>query len=285
MFFLNSYWINRLIKKTKSKGIIGLLKSIFNFLNKMFNPKHTGEFPLKHFFLKKRRLIKKFTKKNLDQLDDSNIVNVGNYLIKENVINSNSVIYSFGIGENLGFEKNLSEKYNCKVYCFDPTSLAINFMKSEKYDENKIIYQPYGIWKDDGKIKFFHQDEKNLNKSGGSITNLFETSSYDLLDCFKLSTLMKNNENNYIDVIKLDIEGASIDVIEDFINDEIFPGQIVVEFEYSENDNVEENDFISWSNRLKKIIDLLKTKNYKCYYLPRYSHLPYSTIEALFIRN
>ena len=285
MSFLNSYWINRLIKKTKSKGIIGLLKSIFNFLNKMFNPKHTGEFPLKHFFLKKRRLIKEFTKKNLDQLDDSNIVNVGNYLIKENVINSNSVIYSFGIGENLGFEKNLSEKYNCKVYCFDPTSLAINFMKSEKYDENKIIYQPYGIWKDDGKIKFFHQDEKNLNKSGGSITNLFETSSYDLLDCFKLSTLMKNNENNYIDVIKLDIEGASIDVIEDFINDEIFPGQIVVEFEYSENDNVEENVFISWSNRLKKIIDLLKTKNYKCYYLPRYSHLPYSTIEALFIRN
>ena len=96
---------------------------------------------------------------------------------------------------------------------------------------------------------------------------------------------MKNNKNNNIDVIKLDIEGASIDVIEDFINDEIFPGQIVAEFEYSENDNVEENDFISWSNRLKKIIDLLKTKNYKCYYLPRYSHLPYSTIEALFIRN
>jgi len=285
MSFLNSYWINRLIKKTKSKGIIGLLKSIFNFFNKMFNPKHTGEFPLKHFFLKKRRLIKEFTKKNLDQLDDFNIVNVSNYLIKENVINSNSVIYSFGIGENLEFEKKLSKKYNCKVYCFDPTSLAINFMKSEKYDENKIIYQPYGIWKDDGKIKFFRQDEKNLNKSGGSITNLFETSSYDLLDCFKLSTLMKNNKNNNIDVIKLDIEGASIDVIEDFINDEIFPGQIVAEFEYSENDNVEENDFISWSNRLKKIIDLLKTKNYKCYYLPRYSHLPYSTIEALFIRN
>ena len=93
MSFLNSYWINRLIKKTKSKGIIGLLKSIFNFFNKMFNPKHTGEFPLKHFFLKKRRLIKEFTKKNLDQLDDFNIVNVSNYLIKENVINSNSVIY------------------------------------------------------------------------------------------------------------------------------------------------------------------------------------------------
>jgi len=285
MFFLNSYWINRIIKKTKSKGIIGLLKSIFNFLNKIFNPKHTGEFPLKHFFLKKRRLIKKFTKKNLNQLDDSNIVTVGNYLIKENIINSNSVIYSFGIGENLGFEKKMSEIYNCKVYCFDPTSLAINFMKNEKYDDNKIIYQPYGIWKDDGKIKFFYQDEKNLNKSGGSITNLFETSSYNLLDCFKLATLMKRNEHSYIDIIKLDIEGAGIDVIEDFINDEIFPGQIVVEFEYSENDHVKENDFASWSNRLKKIINVLKTKNYKCYNLPRYSHLPYSTIEVLFIRN
>mgnify|MGYP003980288443 FL=1 len=163
MFIFNSYWIGRLLKKNREKGILGLLKSLISFIDKVLNPKHTGEFPLKHFFLKKKKLIKKFTKENLDQLDDQKIINVGNYLIKENILNSKSIIYSFGIGENLGFEKKIADTFKCSVYCFDPTSLAKNFMEKEKYNKTSIIFQPYGIWNVDGKIKFFYQDENNLN--------------------------------------------------------------------------------------------------------------------------
>ena len=285
MFIFNSYWIGRLLKKNREKGILGLLKSLISFIDKVLNPKHTGEFPLKHFFLKKRKLIKKFTKENLDQLDDQKIINVGNYLIKENILNSKSIIYSFGIGENLGFEKKIADTFKCSVYCFDPTSLAKNFMEKEKYNKTSIIFQPYGIWNVDGKIKFFYQDENNLNNSGGSITNLFETNKYDLLECFKLSTLMKKNNHNKVDVVKLDIEGASIEVIHNFMNENINPNQIVVEFEYSETDEIDESEFEIWSKKLKEIISLMKTKNYKCYNLPRYSHLPYSTIEILFVKR
>ena len=285
MFIFNSYWIGRLLKKNREKGILGLLKSLISFIDKVLNPKHTGEFPLKHFFLKKRKLIKKFTKENLDQLDDQKIINVGNYLIKENILNSKSIIYSFGIGENLGFEKKIADTFKCSVYCFDPTSLAKNFMEKEKYNKTSIIFQPYGIWNVDGKIKFFYQDENNLNNSGGSITNLFETNKYDLLECFKLSTLMKKNNHNKVDVVKLDIEGASIEVIHDFMNENINLNQIVVEFEYSETDEIDESEFEIWSKKLKEIISLMKTKNYKCYNLPRYSHLPYSTIEILFVKR
>tara|TARA_B100000674_G_C37898186_1_gene942371 strand:+ start:792 stop:1655 length:864 start_codon:yes stop_codon:yes gene_type:complete len=285
MFILNSYWIDRLIKKKREKGFKGLFKSIISFLNKTLNPKHTGEFPLKHFFLKKRKLIKKFTKENLNQLDDSNIINVGNYLIKANLLSSKSIIYSFGIGENLGFEKKVAEKFKCLVHCFDPTSLAKNFMEREKYDKNLIHFQPYGIWNKDGKIKFYYQDESNRNNSGGSITNLFETNSYDLLDCLRLSSIMEKNNHERVDLVKLDIEGASIQVIENFINENILPDQIVVEFEYSETDRIIEKEFNNWSKKLKELITLLKSKKYKCYNLPRYSHLPYSTIEVLFVKS
>ena len=44
---------------------------------------------------------------------------------------------------------------------------------------------------------------------------------------------MHQNKHLKIDVLKLDIEGAAFDVLENIINDEIFPKQIVVEFEYS----------------------------------------------------
>ena len=134
-------------------------------------------------------------------------------------------------------------------------------------------------------MKFYYQDETNRNNSGGSITNLFETNNYDFLNCLKLSSIMKKNNHESVDVVKLDIEGASIHVIEDFIGENIHPKQIVVEFEYSETDKIIEEEFNNWSKKLKEVITLMKSKDYKCYNLPRYSHLPYSTIEVLFIKN
>ena len=96
---------------------------------------------------------------------------------------------------------------------------------------------------------------------------------------------MKKNNHSLIDVLKLDIEGAAIDVIEDIVSDKIFPRQIIVEFEYSENDSIDKIKFKNWSDRLEKLILKLKENNYKCYNLPRYSHIPYSTIEVLFVKK
>ncbi len=69
-------------------------------------------------------------------------------------MNCKSVIYSFGIGENLGFEKKMANLYNLKVYCFDPTSLATKFISNEIYDKNKFFFKPFGIWNIDGKVNF-----------------------------------------------------------------------------------------------------------------------------------
>jgi hypothetical protein len=96
---------------------------------------------------------------------------------------------------------------------------------------------------------------------------------------------MKKNNHNDIDILKLDIEGAAMDVIDNIIEDKIFPRQIVVEFEYSETEAVNEDHFKIWSQRLINITNNLKEKKYRCYNLPRFSHMPYSTIEILFIRQ
>ena len=105
MFFLNKYWINRLKIKLKEKGFLSLLITIISFINKKINPNHVGEFPFKYLFLKKRRLIKNFANKELDNLDDINIVNIGNYLLNKSLVNNNTVVYTFGVGESISFEK------------------------------------------------------------------------------------------------------------------------------------------------------------------------------------
>ena len=165
-------------------------------------------------------------------LDDINIVNIGNYLLNKEFIKENSIIYTFGVGESISFEEILSDRFKSKVFCYDPTSLAVNYMKKKKYNKNLIYFKNYGIWNEDAKVKFFHQSKNDINNTGGSITNLFENQSYDLLQCYKLKTLMHQNKHLKIDVLKLDIEGPVFDILENIINDEILK-QIVVGFEYS----------------------------------------------------
>lgn len=284
-FFLKKYWIERIKLKIKKKGFKGLFLSIINFINKNINPNHVGEFPFKYLFIKKRRLLRNFTRKELDVLDDINIINVGNYLLNKNLINNNSIIYSFGIGQSISFEESISNQFNCKVFCYDPTSLAVNYMDNKKYNKGLIHYKDFGIWNEDKKIKFFHQSKDDHKNTGGSITNLFENESFDLLQCYKLKTIMEQNNHKTVDILKLDIEGAGFEVLEDIINDKIYPKQIVVEFEYSEDDKIDINKFNNWSNRLRNLIGELRKLSYKCYDLPRYTHFPYSTIEILFIKQ
>ena len=108
MNFLINYILQRLLRTYKVKGFIGVIKSIFNYLNRKLNPKHVGELPFKYLFLKKRRLIKKFTEKYLNKLDDKDIIPFGNYPLKSDIINSDSIVYTFGIGGTLHFEEKVS---------------------------------------------------------------------------------------------------------------------------------------------------------------------------------
>ena len=52
--------------------------------------------------------------------------------------------------------------------------------------------------------------------------------------------------------------------------------------------NFKRNSFLNfknWSSKLLEIIKEFKLKGYKCYYLPRFTHMAFSTIEICFIRN
>jgi len=282
---ISRYWAKRIINNFKRNSFLNFVKSILNFFNKILNPKHTGEFPFKYLFLKKRRAIIKFAKKNLDQLDDNKILNLGNYMFNLSKLNKNSIVYSFGVGTSISFEEEVARVFKCKVYCYDPTSMAVNYIKNYQYDDDSIYFKPTGIWTKDEPIKFFSQETDDPKIMGGSIKNLFKSDKFEYLECKKLKTFMKENNHNKINLLKLDIEGAAIEVFKDMINDQIFPDQIIAEFEYSNNDDFVNLEFKKWSSELLEIIKELKLKNYKCYYLPRFTHIAFSTIEICFVKN
>jgi FkbM family methyltransferase len=278
------YWLKRIKNNFINNGPKKFFINVFFFLQRVLLIKTVGEFPFKYFFLKRRILIRKFCKDHLIDFDHQNIKTYFNYFLDSSLIDKNSIIYSFGLATNIKFEEKLASDFDVNVYCFDPTPVAVNYMKNVK--NLKLIYQPYGIWVEDKKVKFYYLNSENPENFGGSITNYTgDANNSENLQCYKLKSLMSMNNHNKIDVLKMDIEGAAIEVLNNIFNDNIFPKQIAVEFEVGENEDISEETFQNFSGDIIKLINKLKSLGYMTYHMPRFSNLPYSSIEVLCIRK
>tara|TARA_B110000114_G_scaffold169589_1_gene193634 strand:- start:854 stop:1702 length:849 start_codon:yes stop_codon:yes gene_type:complete len=281
---MSRYFIQRCILHLKNKGFFSFIKNAFNHILYILNPAKVGEFPFIHLFKKKRILNKKFIKKNLSNFDKPSIERYFNYYLDTSKINDNAIVYGFGIGGQIKFEEAIAKKFtNSKIYCYDPTA---KYFIDRYLGPKNIKLFPFGIWTEDKKVNFFHTDDDFVT---GSITDLFNTKEKYVTDyqCHKLKTLMSMNNHYNIDILKMDIEGVGGDVLDDILNDQIFPTQILIEFEFSEVDNLskdQEEQYFLYELKLAKLLNKMKSYNYKCYNMHRVN-MPYASIEVLFVKQ
>lgn len=214
----------------------------------------------------------------------------GGWGIPVGSINASSICYLVGVGEDVTFDLSLIEKYNCHVHLFDPTPRSIKhianlraaFKRGETIDakpkgtypivpaiEQLLHFYPLGIWNEDTTVKFFAPKIKS--HVSHSILNLRETKQYFLGECQKLSTVMHRLGHAHIDLLKLDIEGAEYNVLQDIVDEDLDVRIICVEFD----------EVVSGKPRATKranaTIQQLKSKGYKVYMLQGYA-------EVLFVR-
>jgi FkbM family methyltransferase len=165
--------------------------------------------------------------------------NYGHWNVNIDEINSNSIVYSFGVGTDISFDLELISKTNCTVYAFDPTPQSIEFVNSIKSLPPNFIFQPYGIANYNGKAKFFKPS--NDNYVSHSITNNQNTKKeYIEVDVKTIHELMKINHHESLDIVKMDIEGAEYEVIPDILKFSKIIKQLLVEFHHRYFDNGKE---------------------------------------------
>ena len=56
----------------------------------------------------------------------------GGWTICPDLINEKSIIYSFGVGEDITFDTSLMEKYKVNIFAFDPTPKSIKWVNKSK---------------------------------------------------------------------------------------------------------------------------------------------------------
>jgi FkbM family methyltransferase len=162
----------------------------------------------------------------------------GDYTLPVGRLNENSVVYSFGLGEDSRFDEEIINEFGCVVHIFDPTPRSIAFYKNFLSDNKNIRFHDYGLWKEDTTVKFY--GPRNHDHISASIDNLQHTTEYFTAQVKRLETIMQELGHEKIDVLKLDIEGAEYDVFYDMINSGIRPGVMTFELHHPSKMNVGE---------------------------------------------
>ena len=145
-------------------------------------------------------------------------------------LNFKSIIYSFGIGEDISFDLALIEKFRCRVFAFDPTPRSIEWLKQQELPHNFKWFE-IGIADYDGKAKFFPPE--NTSFVSHTILKRPQTANKAIVvNVRRLSTILNELSNQRIDILKMDIEGAEYKVIDDMLSTNVRPAQILVEFHH-----------------------------------------------------
>ncbi|MEO1860226.1 MAG: FkbM family methyltransferase [Verrucomicrobiales bacterium] len=145
-------------------------------------------------------------------------------------IDENTIIYSFGLGEDVSFDSALIERFDLTIHGFDPTPKSIEWVKRHGFSDRFIMHE-YGVAGHDGDVDF--NPPENPDHVSHTILNRPSTGLKAIsLPVRRVSTIMKDLGHRHVNIIKMDVEGAEYDVIKDISNSDIRPQQILVEFHH-----------------------------------------------------
>ena len=151
----------------------------------------------------------------------------GTWDVPEGVIDKSWICYTVGIGRDATFELDLANKLKCTVVSFDPTHQSIEYLK--QFEPLPFQFIPKAIWINEGHLDFYSQDiGNNVNLSA------FDSGRGEVLfrvECNSVKTMMTELGHPRLDLLKMDIEGAWMPVIEDICATGVVPRIFCVEFD------------------------------------------------------
>jgi FkbM family methyltransferase len=155
----------------------------------------------------------------------------GGFYVVPELLNESSIVYSFGIGEDISFDESIIKNHRCRVFGFDPTPRSIQWINSQREKLSpRFNFFEYGISDRSGPVEFHLP--KNSGHVSGSVVSQNNVSDTNLIqvEMKSLNDIVTGLGHKRIDVLKMDIEGAEYRVLESILSAAIPIDQIVVEF-------------------------------------------------------
>jgi len=145
-------------------------------------------------------------------------------------ISAESIVYSFGVGEDISFDQAMIETFGVTVHAFDPTPRSIAWVRSQN-THSKFLLHEYGL-SDSDCVAEFHPPSNPRHVSHSILSHSPSAKASISVSLRRLPTIMTELKHDRIDLLKMDIEGAEYGVIDDLVKSGIRPQQILIEFHH-----------------------------------------------------
>jgi len=147
-------------------------------------------------------------------------------------LRSDSVVYSFGVGDSVGWDLEMIRRFGVTVHAFDPTPASIEWVSRQTLPP-QFVFHDYGLANFDGSLNFYPPRRAgNTHFSHVRRSGLFDRRPAVPGQVRRLSTIMNSLGHRRIDVLKIDVEGAEFDALPDFLTSGIQIDQLLVEIHY-----------------------------------------------------
>lgn len=228
-----------------------------------------------HYFFNPERVITKRYEQSLTLIDQRFTVYGNYYLCDQCLLNTDSVVYSLGVLRNTDFDQAVVDQFDCFVYLFDPSIIATRHIN--QLQQPKFIFNEVAIWKEAGEMQF------TTPKYGGSPSMVLGHAGQRFTaQAITLRQAMEMHQHQHIDVLKLDVEGAAPAILNDMLDQHIYPTQVLAEFERPKTKQAV--DFLAFYSELNTLIGRMCQLGYQVWRLPRDKYCYYS-IELIFVRR
>jgi FkbM family methyltransferase len=182
----------------------------------------------------------------------------GGWAFNPELLGSDSVVYSAGIGEDISFDLGLIARFGVTVHAFDPTPKSIEWLRSQHLPAKLVVHE-YGIAPQNGRLTFY-RPENPAHVSLSVVERAMSTATISL-PVRELEGIMRELGHTSIDILKMDIEGSEYAVLEDLVARAIPIRQLLVEFHHRFEG--------VGDDKTKAAIELLESSGYRLFAISR----------------
>ena len=170
------------------------------------------------------------------------------------------VVYGVGAGEDISWDVGLVEQFDANVFIFDPTEKSLRYTapileKYAKIHPNKLSHTAEGMSDHQGTMTFAlpaNPDHVSMRKTDFATSDMMDKTVS--IPVNTLQNWMSTNNHEYLDILKIDIEGSEYDVLESLIAADHLPfTQLLVEYH---------DRFLDDRTRHSKLISSLKRSGF-----------------------
>lgn len=156
----------------------------------------------------------------------------GGWTIMPDLIDSQSAVYSVGVGSDISFDRAMIVRFGCSVHAFDPTPVSRKWVAAQTLPP-EFVFHPIGLADRDEEVPFAMPGREDWD----SFSLPAEGSTEEVVHCpvRRLETIVADLGHGQIGLLKMDIEGFEYGVVDDVLAGPLRPTQWLIEFHHNIN--------------------------------------------------